>query len=102
MQRLLIRSMVCALVAVLTLGVPGAWAGDPVAFSGQVKKVMADKNKVGIKDPETKKQFTVVIGEKSKLEGYKGIADIKKGDSVKGAYQVTDDGLYVVTEMKKE
>ena len=30
-----------------------AMAGDEVSFSGVVKKVIADKNKVGIKDPET-------------------------------------------------
>lgn len=35
-----------------------AMAGDAVSFSGVVKKVIADKNKVGIKDPETKKRFT--------------------------------------------
>ena len=64
--------------------------------------MQADKNKVGIQDPDTKKRFTVVIGEQSKLEGYSGIADIQKGDSVAGAYVVTDDGLYVVTEMKKQ
>lgn len=101
MQRLWIQSGWLVVLAVLLLALP-AGAGDPVAFSGNVKKVMADKNKVGIKDPETKKQFTVVIGEDSKLDGYASIDEIKKGDAVTGAYVVTDKGLYVVTEMKKQ
>jgi len=78
------------------------WAGDAVSFSGNVKKVIAAKNKVSIKDPATKKRFTVVVDEKSKLTGVSGIGDLKKGDSVAGHYVVTDKGLYVVTEMTKK
>ncbi len=78
------------------------WAGDAVPFSGNVKKVIAAKNKVAIKDPVTKKRFTVVVNEKSKLTGLSGIGDLKKGDAVSGQYVVTDKGLYVVTEMTKK
>ena len=49
--RLIILSMV--LFFYFSLGI--ATAGDAVPFSGIVKKVIAYKNKVGIKDPETKK-----------------------------------------------
>ncbi len=101
MPRLLISIIGLACLLGLLAGAP-AQAGDPVAFSGKVKKVLADKNKVGIKDPKTKKRFTVVIGKDSKLEGYSGIADIRKGDQVSGAYVVTGKGLYVVTHLKKE
>ena len=78
------------------------WAGDAVSFSGNVKKVIAAKNKVAIKDPATKKRFTVVVNEKSKLTGVSGIGDLKKGDAVAGKYVVTDKGLYVVTEMTRK
>ena len=75
------------------------WAGDAVSFSGNVKKVIAAKSKVAIKDPATKKRFTVVVNDQSKLKGISGIGDLKKGDAVAGQYVVTDKGLYVVTEM---
>ena len=39
-------------------------AGDEIYFSGVVKKVISNKNKVGIKDPKTKKRFTVIVNEK--------------------------------------
>jgi hypothetical protein len=87
-------------MAIVCSGVP-AWPGDAVPFSGKVKKVIAKRNKVAIKDPVNKKRFTVVIDATSKLTGYSGIGDIKKGDSVSGKYVVTDKGLYVVTEMEK-
>ncbi len=77
-------------------------AGDAVSFSGNVKKVIADKHKVAIKDPETKKRFTVVVNDQSKLKGFKGIGELKKGDSVSGKYVVSDKGLYVVTEMARK
>ncbi len=77
-------------------------AGDAVSFSGQVKKVIAAKNKVAIKDPATKKRFAVVVNDQSKLTGFSGIGDLKKGDAVSGKYVVTDKGLYVATEMKKQ
>lgn len=78
------------------------WAGDAVSFSGTVKKVIAAKNKVAIKDPATNKRFTVVVNDQSKLKGVSGIGDLKKGDAVTGQYLVTDKGLYVVTEMTKK
>ena len=78
------------------------WAGDAVSFSGNVKKVIAAKNKVAIKDPATHKRFTVVVNDQSKLKGVSGIGDLKKGDAVTGQYMVTDKGLYVVTEMTKK
>ena len=39
-------------------------AGDEIYFSGVVKKLISNKNKVGIKDPKTKKRFTVIVNEK--------------------------------------
>ena len=75
------------------------WAGDAVSFSGNVKKVIAAKSKVAIKDPVTKKRFTVVLNGQSKLKGFSAIGDLKKGAAVAGQYVVTDKGLYVVTEM---
>lgn len=91
-------------IGVMALALAGApvWAGDAVAFSGNVKKVIADKGKVAIKDPATKKRFTVVVNDQSKLSGFAGIGDLKKGDPVSGKYVVTDNGLYVVTEMTKK
>ena len=88
-------------IAWVSAGSP-VWAGDAVSFSGNVKKVIAGKNKVGIKDPATKKRFTVVINDQSKLKGFSGIGDLKKGDAVAGQYVVTDKGLYVVTEMTRK
>ncbi len=90
------------LVVALVLTSSPVWAGDAVSFSGNVKKVIAAKSKVAIKDPATKKRFTVVVNEKSKLKGISGIGDLKKGDAVAGQYVVTDKGLYVVTEMTKK
>jgi tRNA-binding EMAP/Myf-like protein len=78
------------------------WAGDAVSFSGNVKKVIAAKNKVAIKDPVAKKRFTVVVNDQSKLKGISGISDLKKGDAVAGKYVVTSKGLYVVTEMARK
>lgn len=87
---------------VLLFAGSSVWAGDAVPFSGNVKKVIAAKNKVAIKDPATKKRFTVVVDSKSKLTGFSGIGDLKKGDAVSGQYVVNDKGLYVVTEMTKK
>lgn len=78
------------------------WAGDAVSFAGNVKKVIAAKSKVAIKDPATKKRFTVVVSGQSKLKGFSGIGDLKKGDAVAGQYVVTDKGLYVVKEMTRK
>lgn len=89
-------------VIALALVCSPVWAGDAVSFSGNVKKVIAAKSKVAIKDPATKKRFTVVVNDKSKLKGISGISDLKKGDAVAGMYMVTDKGLYVVTEMARK
>jgi hypothetical protein len=93
-----------SLVLVMALVFTGSpvWAGDAVPFAGNVKKVIAAKNKVAIKDPATKKRFTVVVNDQSKLTGISGIGDLKKGDAVAGQYVVTDKGLYVVTEMTRK
>ena len=90
------------LVIALVSASSSVWAGDAVSFSGNVKKVIAAKNKVAIKDPATKKRFTVVVNDQSKLKGFSGIGDLKKGDAVAGQYVVTDKGLYVVTEMTRK
>ena len=76
-------------------------AGDTVSFSGVVKKVKPDKNKVGIKDPKTKKRFTVIVNEKTQPDGLKTMQNLKKKDEVEGAYTVTDKGLYIALELKK-
>lgn len=93
-----------ALILCFAIGLAGSqlWADDAVVFSGKVKKVIAAKNKVAIKDPVSKKRFTVVINEQSKLSGYTGIGDIKKGDRVSGKYVVTDKGLYIATELARK
>ncbi len=79
-----------------------AMAGDAVSFSGVVKKVIADKNKVGIKDPETKKRFTVIVNEKTQPDGLKTLSNLKKKDKVEGKYTVTDAGLYIALELVKK
>ena len=90
------------LVIALVFASSPVLAGDPVSFSGNVKKVIAAKSKVAIKDPASKKRFTVVINKQSKLKGFSRISDLKKGDAVAGQYVVTDKGLYVVTEMTRK
>lgn len=90
------------LVVVLLFSGSLIWAGDAVSFSGNVKKVIAARSKVAIKDPDTKKRFTVVVNDQSKLKGFSGIGDLKKGDAVHGKYVVTDKGLYVVKEMTRK
>ncbi len=79
-----------------------ATAGDAVPFSGVVKKVIADKNKVGIKDPDTKKRFTVIVNAETKPDGLKALASLKKKDKVEGKYTVTDAGLYIALELVKK
>jgi hypothetical protein len=76
--------------------------GSVVEFSGKVKKVLVEKNKVGIKDPKTKKRFTVVINGDSKLEGFSSIKDVKKGDLVGGSYVVTSGGKYIAQKLTKK
>ena len=77
-------------------------AGDAVPFSGIVKKVLPDKNKVGIKDPDTKKRFTVIVNEKTKPDGLKILGALKKKDKVEGKYTVTDAGFYIALELMKK
>lgn len=79
-----------------------ATAGDAVPFSGIVKKVIADKNKVGIKDPETKKRFTVIVNAETKPEGLEVLKGLKKKDKVAGKYTVTGAGLYIALELIKK
>lgn len=79
-----------------------ASAGDAVSFSGVVKKVSPGKNKVGIKDPDTKKRFTVIVNDKTQPDGLKILGNLKKKDKVEGKYTVTDKGLYIALELVKK
>ena len=79
-----------------------ASAGDAVSFSGVVKKVSPGKNKVGIKDPDTKKRFTVIVNDKTQPDGLKTLENLKKKDEVEGKYTVTDKGLYLALELVKK
>jgi hypothetical protein len=83
-----------------TIGI--ATAGDAVPFSGVIKKVIADKNKVGIKDPVTKKRFTIIVNEKTQPDGLKTLTILNKKDKVEGKYSVTDAGLYIALELIKK
>lgn len=83
----------------LFYGVALADDQQAVEFSGKVKKVLVEKNKVAVMVPATKKRFTLVVNDQTKMTGWKGLADIKKGDPVSGKYIVTDKGLYVATEL---
>ena len=74
-------------------------AGDVVPFSGIVKKIIPKKNKVGIKDPDTKKRFTVIVNEKTNPDGLKILNTLKKNDRVEGRYTVTGTGLYIAVEL---
>ena len=84
------------------LSVAAATAGDAVLFSGVVKKVLPAKNKVGIKDPDTKKRFTVIVNEKTKPDGLKILGNLNKKDKVEGRYTVTGAGLYIALELTKK
>ena len=77
-------------------------AGDAVPFSGIVKKVIPKKNKVGIKNPDTKKRFTVIVNEKTKPDGLKILNTLNKKDRVEGRYTVTDAGLYIALDLMKK
>ena len=79
-----------------------ASAGDAVSFSGVVKKVSPGKNKVGIKDPDTKRRFTVIVNDKTQPDGVKILGNLKKKDKVEGKYTVTDKGLYIALELVKK
>ena len=79
-----------------------ASAGDAVSFSGVVKKVSPSKNKVGIKAPDTKKRFTVIVNDKTQPDGLKILENLKKKDKVEGKYTVTGKGLYIALELVKK
>ena len=97
-SRLIILSMV--LFFYFSLGI--ATAGDAITFSGFVKKVIADKNKVGIKDPKTKKRFTVIVNAETKPDGLEIFKGLKKKDKVEGKYSLTNKGLYIALELVKK
>jgi hypothetical protein len=77
-------------------------ADDVVPFSGVVKKIIPKKNKVGIKDPDTKKRFTVIVNEKTKPDGLRILNTLKKKDRVEGRYTVTGAGLYIAVELMEK
>ena len=79
-----------------------ASAGDAVYFSGVVKKVSPGKNQVGVKDPDTKKRFTVIVNDKTQPDGVKILGNLKKKDKVEGKYTVTGKGLYIALELVKK
>ena len=79
-----------------------ASAGDAVYFSGVVKKVSPGKNKVGVKDPDTKKRFTVIVNDKTQPNGVKILGNLKKKDKVEGKYTITGKGLYIALELVKK
>ena len=96
------RLIILSIVLFFFVSVGIATAGDAVSFSGIVKKVIADKNKVGIKDPETKKRFTVIVNAETKPDGIEILKGLKKKDKVEGKYTVTDAGLYIALELMKK
>jgi hypothetical protein len=103
LKKRLLKILSLALFLFLCVGSNLAVAeSSAVEFSGKVKKVLVEKNKVGIKDPKTKKRFTVVINGDSKLKGFSSIKDIKKGDLVGGSYVVTSDGKYIAQKLTKK
>ena len=89
----MVPGVVCSVVAA---------AGNAASFSGIVKKIFPDKNKVGIKDPDTKKRFTVIVNEKTKPDGLKIMEILKKKDKVEGKYAVTSAGLYIALVLMKK
>jgi len=70
-------------------------------FSGVVKKVSPGKNKVGVKDLDTKKRLTVIVNDKTQPDGVKILGNLKKKDQVEEKYTVTDKGLYLALELFK-
>ena len=57
---------------------------------------------MGIKDPDTKKRFTVIVNEKTKPDGLKILKTLKKKDMVEGSYTVTAAGLYIAVKLMKK
>jgi len=73
------RYMGCLIIVIALVFVSfPVWAGDAVSFSGNVKKVIVAKSKVAIKDPATKKRFTVVVNNQSNLTGKKRRCRVRK------------------------
>jgi len=66
-----------------------------------VKKVSPGKNKVGVKDLDTKKRLTVIVNDKTQPDGVKILGNLKKKDQVEEKYTVTDKGLYLALELFK-
>ncbi|MEK9628042.1 MAG: hypothetical protein VW455_03375 [Nitrospinota bacterium] len=97
-----LRFAITMVVLCFFLSVTVASAGDEVLFSGVVKKIIKKKNKVAIKDPATKKRFTVVITDETQPDGLNTLEKLKKKDGVNGKYTVTDKGLYIALELVKK
>ena len=57
---------------------------------------------MGIKDPDTKKRFTVIVNDKTQPDGLKILGNLKKKDKVEGKYTVTEKGLYIALELVKK
>lgn len=95
-------TLLTAILLALLAGI--AYADEPgeIEFSGEVKKVIADKNKVAIKDPETKKRFTLIVEESTALNGFGAIGELNKKDKLSGKYIVTKDGKYIATVLSRE
>ena len=103
----MVRNLRLSFSAIIILGcffllTAVASAGNAVSFSGVVKKVSPGKNKVGIKDPDTKKRFTVIVNDKTQPDRLKTLENLKKKDEVEGKYTVTDKGLYIALELVKK
>jgi len=73
---------------------------NAVAFAGTVKKVILEKNKIAVVDPESQKRFTLIVDEQTKFSGWSGLGEVKNGDAIRGKYVVTDKGLYIATELQ--
>ena len=57
---------------------------------------------MGIKDPDTKKRFTVIVNQKTKPNGFEILNTLKKKDIVEGRYIVTGASLYIALELMKK
>jgi hypothetical protein len=66
---------------------------NAVAFAGTVKKVILNKNKLAVVDPESKKRFTLIVDDRTKFSGWSRLGEIKKRDAINGKYMVTGKGL---------
>ena len=57
---------------------------------------------MGIKDPDTKKRFTVIVNGKTKPDGLKILNTLKKKDRLEARYTVTGAGLYFAVELMEK